>query len=294
MQSENFTCEPLGPKCAVGEGPVWDVQSQRLAWVDCDQRKLFLHTPRTGEVRELLLSGQPGSYAFIRDNQLLVAYRTEIALVDLETGGQTSVDVTGIDFSSARFNDGACDRVGRFWVGTMHKALREPVGGLYRVDPDLSVHSMADGYVVANGLAFSPDNRIMYHTDSRPALIYAYDYDLERGEISNRRVFADYAGRRERPDGCTVDAAGNVWAAMLGGSRIAVIDPQGKEIRSISLPVSRPSSLCFGGAELDTLYVTSMPFGLSEEELQAQPLAGVTLALPGAGRGLPEPRFRRA
>lgn len=294
MLPEYPSWEAIGPRCVLGEATVWDTRSQRLAWVDCDQRKLYLYAPETGEVQEVTLPGHPGSYAFMADGRILMAYRTGLSLIDLETGQHDPVDVSGIDFATARFNDGACDRAGRFWVGTMHKAMREPAGGLYRIDPDLSAHLMAEGYIVANGLAFSPDNRILYHTDSRPAVIYAYEYDLERSAISNRQIFADFGGRNERPDGCTVDAEGNVWAAMLGGSRIAVIDPQGREFRSIPLSVSRPTSLCFGGPNLDILFVTSMQYGLTEEELQAQPLAGVLLALSGLGVGLPEPHFSAA
>jgi len=281
----------FGPKCVLGEAPVWDAVSARLSWVDCDRKQMFRLDPESGDVTAIDLPGHPGSYAFRSDGTVLIAYRTSLALVDLASGSHQAIETPGIDFAKARFNDGACDRAGRFWLGTMHKAMSEPVGALYRVDPDLSVRQMAEGFVVSNGIAFSPDDRVMYQTDSRPAVIYAYEFDLASGAISGRRVFAGFDASKERPDGCTIDKDGCLWVAMLGGGRVAVLDPDGKEMRSISLPTRRPTSLCFGGPSLDTLFVTSMTLALSEEELAAQPDAGRIFAFEGIGRGLAEPNF---
>lgn len=275
----------------LGEAPVWDPVTSRLHWVDCDQKTMYRLDPEKNGISTFSLAGSPGSYAFSRDGQLLLAYRNRLSLVDLESGSHRDIATPMIDFGSARFNDGACDRAGRFWLGTMHKAMSEPVGALYRVDQDLTVHLMADGVTVSNGIAFSPDDTRLYHTDSRLAVIYVYDFDLSAGTISNRRVFADFSGRHEKPDGCTVDRDGFLWAAMLGGGRVVVLDPAGNEVRSIALPTTRPTSVCFGGKALDTLYVTTMRLGLSAEELQAQADAGCLFAGAGLSRGLPEPHF---
>ena len=291
MQSATYEPKLIPQKSVLGEAPVWDAVAAKLNWVDCDQRQMFRLDPETGEIRTFGLAGQPGSYAFCDDGRILIAYRTGLALVNIESSAQQVIETPMVDFATTRFNDGACDRAGRFWLGTMHKGMSEPVGALYRVDPDLSIRQMAGDVTVSNGIAFSPDDKIMYHTDSRPAVIYAYDFDLQSGTISNRRVFADFGGRQERPDGCTVDRDGNLWTAMLGGGRVAVLNPKGEEIRSVPLPATRPTSVCFGGRDLDTLYVTSMTFSLSEEELAAQPDAGNVFAFPGIGRGLAEPRF---
>lgn len=291
--SKQTIIEPkiIPPQCMLGEAPVWDPFSARLSWVDCDRKQMFRLDPETGEVRSYQLAGSPGSYAFCGDGKILMAYRNRLAIIDLESGEEHAVDTPMIDFADARFNDGACDRAGRFWVGTMHKGMSEPVGALYRVDPDFSVRQMAEGLIVSNGIAFSPDDKVMYHTDTRRSAIYAYDFDLAGGEISSRRIFADFSTENGRPDGCTIDADGRVWAAMLGAGRIAVLDSAGTEVRSLAVPTSRPTSVCFGGRSLDTLYVTSMRYGLSEEELAAQPDAGSLFAYAGLGRGLPEPRF---
>ena len=291
MQHEQIRWTVVDRASILGEAPVWDPVTSRLHWVDCDQKTLYRLDPETDRIESFSLPGSPGCYALCRDGRLLLAYRTRLCLVDLESGSHTDIDTPQVDFASARFNDGACDRAGRFWLGTMHKAMSEPVGALYRVDPDLSVRCMADGVTVSNGIAFSPDDTILYHTDSRAAVIYAYDFDLQAGTISNRRVFAEFDGRKERPDGCTVDGSGMLWTAMLGGGRVAVLGPDGREMRSFALPTTRPTSVCFGGEALDTLYVTTMRLGLSPEELEAQADAGKLFAATGMGRGLPEPLF---
>jgi sugar lactone lactonase YvrE len=281
----------IGPSCVLGEAPIWDPLSAKLSWVDCDQRQLFRLEPDSGAIETFQLTGAPGSYASCPDGRLLLAYRNRLALVDLETGAEQPIDTPMVDFAQARFNDGACDRAGRFWLGTMHKSMSEPVGALYRVDADLSVHPMAADIIISNGIAFSPDDTVLYHTDSRLSTIYAYAFDIENGTIADRRIFASFSEPNERPDGCTVDAQGNLWVAMLGGGRIAVLDPSGREIDSLPLPTTRPTSLCFGGRSLDTLYVTTMTYALSAEERAAQPDAGRLFAFPGIGQGLPEPGF---
>jgi sugar lactone lactonase YvrE len=290
---QQIPAEPmvLRPSSVLGEAPLWDAMRAELSWVDCDRRRLFRLHPAANTVRMTDLAAPPGSYAFRKDGRLLMAYRTGLAVLDPESGCSDPIETPMVDFSAARFNDGSCDRAGRFWLGTMHKSMSEPVGALYRVDPDLSIRRMAEGIVVSNGIAFSPDDKVMYHTDSKLAVIYACDFDICAGEIANRRVFADFSGRHERPDGCTVDRNGRVWVAMLGGGRVATLDPDGREMASLRVPASRPTSLCFGGSDLGTLYVTSMTLSLSPDELAAQPDAGCVFAFDGVGQGLPEPLF---
>ncbi|MBX6372733.1 MAG: SMP-30/gluconolactonase/LRE family protein [Acetobacteraceae bacterium] len=191
----------------------------------------------------------------------------------------------------ARFNDGCCDRLGRFWVGTMDRALREPVGALYRVDPDLSVHRVAGGVTLSNGIAWSPDDRVMYHCDTAAAVVRAYDFDLGAGAVANPRVLIRFGPGEGRPDGCAVDAEGCLWVAVVEAGLVARFDAAGRRVRELRLPVSRPTSLCFGGEGLRTLFVTSMRHGMAEDELAREPLAGGILALDAGVAGLPEARF---
>jgi sugar lactone lactonase YvrE len=164
-------------------------------------------------------------------------------------------------------------------------------GNLYRIDADLTVHRMDTGISMSNGIGWSPDDRVMYYADSRPGRIWRYDFDLESGEIRNRRVFVDYADRQGRPDGLTVDADGFVWVAEVTASRVARYDPDGSVDRVVTLPLSRPTSVIFGGADLRTLYITSMRAGLETHELDAEPLAGAVLSIETDTRGRPEPLF---
>ena len=128
---------------------------------------------------------------------------------------------------------------------------------LYRLDADLSLRTMESGIDISNGIGWSPDNRVLYHTNSTPAIIYAYDFDLQSGEIANRRIFVDSSAETGVPDGLTVDSQGYIWSARWGGWRLDRYDPQGRLERSVRMPVEFPTSVIFGGADLDVLYVTS-------------------------------------
>lgn len=274
----------------LGEGPLWSVREQALYWIDVTQRKVWRHDPATGETKTFNVSGMPGSISTRKGGGIIVAYRNGLALVDLDKGTETKL-ATPIDFGKERFNDGKCDRRGRFFAGTMDKVIKEPIGGLYRVDPDHTVTRVADGILLSNGLGWSPDNKTMYHNDSRPGYVYAYDYDIETGTVENRRIHIDFTGGQAHPDGGTVDADGCLWVAEVGMSTIGRYDPKGKRMGGVTLPATRVTSVMFGGADLDTLYVTTMRYNLTPEQSAAQPLAGRTFAVQPGVKGLPEVDF---
>ena len=275
----------------LGEGPLWDPEAQALFTLDCMSRKALRWSP-DGQEREYPLKRTPGSFALRTGAAgMLMANRRSLTLMDLETGSLEDVPVPAVDFDRELFNDGKCDRRGRFWVSTMDRELAGPVGGLYRVSPDLRCERMDDGIMLGNGIAWSPDDRTMYLCDSRPGHIWAYDYDLEAGTISNRRMHVDFGPRVGRPDGCTVDAEGGLWVAEISAGQVVRFDPRGRETLAIRLPVSRPTSVMFGSLGLSTLFVTSMRHGLSDSERQAEPLAGATFMVNAGVPGLPEPRF---
>lgn len=278
------------PAAVLGEGPLWDAEGARLHWVDCDQKILFDLDPASGAVGRRDLPHNPGCYALRRSGGMAMAYRTGLVLFDAD-GAVRPVDSPGVEFAVERFNDGACDRLGRFWLGTMDKRLREPVGSLFRLEPDLGLTRIEPGLVCSNGICFSPDDRVMYHTDTGAGRIYAYDFDLAAGEVSNRRVFADFQGQPGRPDGCTIDAAGHLWVAEVGGGEVVRLDPAGRRVATIALPVRRPTSVMLGGGDLRTLYITSMRHGLTPEQVAAQPASGCLLSVEVEVPGLPEPRF---
>lgn len=284
--------ERLSPTTAIlGEGPLWDPRSQTLLSLDCMGRKLFRHTPATGAEEVWALPRTPGSFALRASGGVLMAYRRGLAMIEPGTDMLDDIPTPGIDFGVAVFNDGKCDRRGRFWTGTMDREGKNPVGALYRLDPDLSVYRMDDGITLANGIAWSPDDRTMYFCDSRPGHVWAYDYDIASGRIENRRMFIDFAGRKGRPDGCTVDAEGCLWVAEISAGQVVRLDPAGREVAAVAVPVPRPTSVIFGGPDLRTLFVTSMRHGLSAEELQSHSTSGCIWAGDVGVAGIEEPRF---
>ena len=210
------------------------------------------------------------------------------ALWDTQTRRLHALGHPEADKPACRFNDGAVDRRGRFWAGTLGDPFNN---SLYRLDPDGSIQRMATGFDICNGIGWSPDNRVMYFTDSTPAIIYAFDYDIESGEIDNRRVFVDSSDRRGLPDGLTVDSEGFVWSARWDGACVERYDPDGRLERTLTLPATFPTSVAFGGDHLDVLYITSARTEIPAEKRLLHPLDGDLFRVQLDIRGLPEPEF---
>lgn len=275
---------------ALGECPVWSAADGRLYWTDISAPALKWYGPATGESGARPLLKPLGAFVLRAGGGMLAAFRAGLAYLDPATG---TVDwhAEAVSLGDTRFNDGKCDAEGRFWVGTLDRQLREGRAALYRVDPGLKCRRMDGPFNLCNGIAWSPDNRTMYLTDTRAYAIYAYDFDLTHGEIANRRVFVSFAGARGRPDGCAIDAEGFLWSAEVHGWCLNRFDPSGQLERKVELPIERPTSCAFGGPDFATLYVTTSSMGLRPEALAGQPLAGGLLALDPGVKGLPEPRF---
>ena len=275
----------------LGETPLWCTVTERLWWIDIENPRLHSYDPATGEHETVALPGtHAGTQALTKAGDRLLAEDLTLYARDADTGYRS--DLLSLEHGlDNRLNDGRVDARGRFWVGTMDNGLSRPNGALYRIDTDGVATRMESGVIVSNGIAFSPDGKTLYFTDTRRYTSYAYDLDLDDGVITNRRVFADYSATRERPDGACVDVDGCLWAAFFGGGRIVRYRPDGRIDRTIALPVTNPTCLAFGGRDLKTLYVTTAWKFLREEQLAAEPLAGALLAIEGAGQGLPEHRF---
>lgn len=278
----------------LGETPLWCDRTERLWWLDIEQPRLQSFDPSTGVHEITDLPGRfAGTQALTHSGDRLLGEDLTLYARDLHTGYRS--DLLSVDARlDNRLNDGRVDARGRFWVGTMDNQLQRPNGGLYRVDPDGSVTKHASDVIVSNGIAFSPDGRTLYFTDTRQFQSFAYDLDLDDGVITNRRLFADYSATGDRPDGACVDADGCLWAAFFGGGRIVRYRPDGGIDRTVPMPVTNPTCLCFGGADLRTLYVTSATKFLTPAQRLAEPLAGSLFAIEGLGQGLPEHRFGSA
>ncbi len=292
----------------VGESPVWRGAEQALYWVDIPARKIVRLRVETGERFEWVLPEQVGCIAFDGRGTVLAGCETGLFAVSLNESavgsgaGSTAkiepLPVTSrklaspvFPFAGMRFNDGRCDRQGRFWSGTMVQdaPAANPAGELYRFDERGVLSApVVDGLIVQNGLAWSPDGTTMYLSDSHPSrrLVWTFDYDLETGEPRNRRLFADLHHYAGRPDGAAVDAEGCYWTCANDAGRLLRFTPQGKLDRQIALPATKPSMCAFGGRNLDTLFVTSIrpAQGASEHD-------GHLFAVRPGVTGCPEPDY---
>jgi len=276
----------------LGEGPLWDVEEQRLYWVDSHGSAIHRADARGQDRQTWALPEHIGSMCLRADGGAVVSLRDGFHFFDFDSGTQTLIADPERDIRRTRMNDGKVDRQGRFLAGSMDYEEREPLAGLYRLDPDRTVTQLETGIIVSNGPCWSPDGGTFYFADSWARRIWAYKYDTTTGSLLNRRIFADFEGHlRGYPDGATVDAEGYVWSAEVYGGRLVRFAPDGTIDRLLGMPVDSITSMSFGGADLDILYVTSMarPFlGRRPRE----PEAGGLFAVHGLGvRGLPEPRF---
>ena len=282
-------------KCQTGEGLFWDDAAQALFFVDIPAGRLFRLDPDSGALKTWDFGEPLGCLALDRQGRAVLALKSGITRFDFSSGERTLLAHPEANRPQNRFNDGAVDPAGRFWLGTM--AMSPPPqasGAFYRLDADLRVTRFFDGTFTTNGLAFSPDGRLMYLSDSNPEVrsIYVCDYDISTGGPSNRRLFFDTRAVAGRPDGATMDSEGCYWMAGVGGWQIVRLTPAGEVDRIIDVPVERPSRPSFGGANMDTLFVTSIGAGLTPGTEARQPWAGGVLRIDGLGvAGLAQPRF---
>ena len=281
-------------ECAdiLGEGPIWHPEEKVLYWCDNLKPSVQRYDPATGEVSAWPLEKQVGSIVFRESGGIVAGMECGFCFIDLDTGEVETIVDPEAGIVGNRLNDGKCDRAGRYWCGSMDAALKNPTAALYRLDADFSCHRMDEGFTVSNGIAFSPDDKVMYFSDTRAETVYAYDFDLASGALENRRVFISTKEIAGRVDGATVDTEGFYWCAHIHGGEIARYDPDGKLERTIPLPVRHPTMCTFGGDNFETLYVTSSTKFLEPGEAESQPLAGALFGIHGVGaKGLVEPYF---
>jgi sugar lactone lactonase YvrE len=274
----------------LGEGPIWSAESGTLLWLDIFRPTINIFDPATGANRVIPVAETIYAAGFAAGGGYIASLESGFALLTAD-GRIERVMADPNAGRAVNFNDGRVDRRGRFWSGTMAKDWTSPVGSLWRLDGSGAVAEMDKGIVLANGIGFSPDDRVLYFTDFARRSIYAYGFDLETGALGERRTFITLDEKDGCPDGLTVDADGHVWVAHWDGWCVTRHDPKGREVARIPFPVQRPTSVAFGGADLSTLYVTSATMGLTEQELDRAPLSGSLFALDTSHRGQPESIF---
>jgi sugar lactone lactonase YvrE len=275
----------------LGEGALWDPAAGVLWWVDIKGRQIHRFDPASGTNVNWPTPHDIGSLALRASGGLVVAMRHGFHAFDPPGGTFTTIVEPEADQPENRFNDGKPDRQGRFWAGSLHDPETRPTGGLYRLDPDLSCQRLVDGIVASNALAFGADSEVLYYGDSQRRVVWAWDFDRDDGAIHHRRVFLELAAGEGAPDGAAVDSAGGYWLTQPDGWCICRYDPSGRRDRVIRMPVQRPTCVAFGGADLRTLYCTSCRWGLTEADLQRQPLAGGLFAITVDVPGLPDVAF---
>ncbi len=277
-------------RALVGESPVWDAATGRLWWVDIRAPALHRTNPATGTTETWPLREPVGSLGLCNSGAVLLALRSGIHRFDSRDGTLDLLAAPERDRPMNRLNDGKVSPEGRFLVGSMDdRPEKEATGALWRLDPGAGACMLlANGFVVSNGLAWSPDGRTLWHSDSRVSVIWTWDYDPATGAVAARREVARPDAATGRPDGAAMDAEGGYWSAGVSAGRLNRWLPDGRLDRTIELPVAAPTMPCFGGPGLRTLFVTS----LRPPDRPSGPLDGCVLALDIGVAGAPVGRFR--
>jgi len=279
-------------RCGLGEGAVWDAEERALYFLDIWGEKVFRFSPSSGETRTWKVPGHVGAMGLRRAGGLVLAMKDSLFTMDFEDGSCAKVAGPVFDNPRVTINDGSVDRAGRFVFGSCDTDIEnaQPVGGLYSLGADHVVVELDKATHLSNSHCFSPDGTTLYCADSHLKEMYAYDYDIGSGDVSNKRVFASTEELGGVPDGSAVDADGTVWMSVFEAGKIVAFRSDGTLERVVDMPAKLISSIAIGGDNLDTLFVTTIDpesFGWPPEEA-----GGYVYAVEGLGvRGVPEPRY---
>jgi len=273
-------------RAQVGESPVWDAARGVLWMVDILAPCVIRFDPTTGVTRRTPMPEACGSLALCRSGALLVAQRASVVRLDPDSGAITPFATMPGEPPHNRLNDGKVGPDGCLWVGSMDdRPEKQATGILWRVRPDGSVERRREGLVVSNGLAWGPDGRTIWHSDSRRAVLDRADFDPTTGDIGPWQRVRDFDDATGRPDGAACDAEGHYWSAGVSAGRINVIAPDGAILRHFDFPVPAPTMPCFAGPGLTTLFVTSLRAGQDAATLAAFPTLGGLFRAEGLGQG---------
>ncbi|MEU5095014.1 SMP-30/gluconolactonase/LRE family protein [Streptomyces sp. NPDC020996] len=270
-------------EAALGEGPTWDADGERLIWVDILGSRVHTYDPATGHRGVRVVEQHVGAAKPRAGGGLVLNLRDGVGLVDPD-GAFRWLHREAVP--GRRGNDAAVAPDGSLWAGTMRYDEAPGGGTLSRLTGDGTVRAVLDDVAVSNGIGWSPDGRLMYYIDSPTRRIDVFDHDGD-GNVTGRRTLARIEDAAGFPDGLTVDADGCVWVALWDGAAVRRYTPSGELDRVVELPVPRPTACAFGGADLTDLYITTARTGLTAPLA----LSGSLLVVPGAGKGLPQPPF---
>jgi sugar lactone lactonase YvrE len=302
-----MNCQPLSHDTfALGESPFWHPLEQQLYWVDIPGKKLLRANVYMGTVQMWDMPTEPGCIAPAASGGLVIALRHGVFRAREWGGALEPVVTLPYDTATVRANDGKCDALGRFWVGTIDEPKASKAAALFSIDcrsgsPVVQRH--AGDALTGNGLAWSPDNRTLYWSDTPNHVVHAWDYDMAANQLSGHRHFVECApkpagwawdapGYAGRPDGAAVDVEGNYYAAMFEGRGIAKFAPDGTLLAHIAVPAQCPTMPCLGGEDYKTLYITTARHGRSAEELAQMPMSGAVFSMRVDVPGLPVNFFK--
>jgi len=282
----------------LGESPFWHPQEKCLYWVDIPGRRLrrmkvSSDLSQSHAVEDWPLQEEPGCFAPAQKGGWVMALRSGVYRAHEWGGALHLLAPAPYDTNKLRFNDGKCDPAGNFWSGTMYEPRDQAAGVLYALQANHALLPKADQATVANGLAWSPNGKTLYWSDTGAHCIRAWDFEVTSQQMTHERVFAQFPAKPKdwtygsgvaqtyagRPDGAAVDAEGFYYAAMYEGHRLAKIAPDGRCVAFIETPVQCPTMPCFGGADLRTLFITTSAHGRTAAELQALPQSGCVFAM---------------
>jgi sugar lactone lactonase YvrE len=289
---QSFSCV-LDARAKLGECPLWSADEQALYWVDIKGRTLNRFDPSKGANRAVAMPEDIACLALRKGGGFLAGMRSGLWRLDAAGALVEQMAANPEDTATSRFNDGRADPAGRFLAGTLDEPKAGGKAHLYRFDRR-GLAALAGGLLTSNGLAFSPDGRTLYHSDTPTFTVYRYRYDLTTGDLSDREIFVRLQPSdddRGRPDGAAVDSEGCYWTALYEGGRVQRYAPTGALLSEHPVPARCPTMVAFGGADRRTLYLTTASAGRPAEELERFPESGGLFALPVAAPGLPEPLF---
>lgn len=270
--------------CTLAEGPVWDADRRAIYWIDIINGEIHEYETAENKHRTIQVHDLIGCIALSKSGNFVAALQKGFTFIDRKTGNVKMIADPEAHLPENRFNDGKCDPAGRFWAGSMSLSEEAKKGSVYVLEKDLSVTKKIEEATIPNGITWSPDHQIMYYIDTPTCEVAAFDFNKSTGSISNKRIVIQIPEQDGYPDGMTIDSEGMLWIAHWDGWQVTRWNPNtGEKLSSISFPVARITSCTFGGDQLQDLYVTSAKAGLTEEQLQQQPLAGVLFVVRNCG-----------
>lgn len=275
-----------------GEGIQWNSDDRRIWWTDIEGRCIWSFDPASGQSSQYPTTDRVCCFAPRQEGGFIVAFADRISLLDLDTGREQAFYQFEPENPDTRLNDGRTDRQGRLIVGGMNEGSGAADSSVVRVEHDLSVSLLFKGVSCANSICFSPDGKTMFFADTPDRQLVAYDYDTQLGQVSNRREHRSFANEPGLPDGSCVDAEGGLWNAEWEGRRVVRVAPDGTIDQVIDVPVWKPTCCAFGGADLDTLFITTSRLFSDEKTLADEPDSGGLFAVKPGVRGVIDTPFR--